>query len=183
MSFPTFLDTCALYGAAISDLLLELAEEGCYRPLWSPHVLDELEKNLSLRVGADKAHDRVEAMRSAFPDALVQGYDNLIPSMSNDPKDRHVLAAAVRANAEVIVTFNLRDFPADSLTAYDIHAIHPDDFLLDQLDLFPEVTIQAVERIAEGYEAPPMTTGEYLVKLVAAGVPRFVAALEKSITN
>lgn len=137
MSFPTFLDTCALYGAAISDLLLELAEEGCYRPLWSTHVLDELERNLGLRVGSNKAHHRIEAMRTAFADALVQGYEDLIPTMTNDPKDRHVIAAAIRANAEVIVTFNLRDFPDDSVVAYDIHAIHPDDFLLDQLDLFP----------------------------------------------
>jgi hypothetical protein len=71
VSFPAFLDTCALYGAAISDLLLELAEEGSYRPLWSTHVLDELEVNLGLRVGSEKAQHRVGAMRSAFPDALV----------------------------------------------------------------------------------------------------------------
>lgn len=182
MSFPTFLDTCALYGAAISDLLLELAEEGCYRPLWSTHVLDELERNLGLRVGPNKAHHRIEAMRTAFPDALVQGYEDLIPTMTNDPKDRHVLAAAIRANAEIIVTFNLRDFPDDSVVAYGIHAIHPDDFLLDQLDLFPEITIRAVEILAEGYEAPPMSTSEYLQKLIAAGAPKFAAAIENSVT-
>jgi predicted nucleic acid-binding protein len=181
VSFPAFLDTCALYGAAISDLLLELAEEGSYRPLWSTHVLNELEVNLGLRVGSEKAQHRVCAMRTAFPDALVQGYENLIPSMTNHQKDRHVLAAAIRANAEVIVTFNLRDFPVDSLIAYDIQAIHPDDFLLDQLDLFPEVTIRAVESIAEGYEAPPMSTAEYLLKLVSAGVPRFAAAIENAV--
>ena len=120
-------------------------------------------------------------MRTAFPDALVQGYEDLIPTMTNDPKDRHVIAAAIRANAEVIVTFNLRDFPDDSVVAYDIHAIHPDDFLLDQLDLFPEITIRAVEIIAEGYEAPPMSTSEYLQKLIAAGAPKFAAAIENSV--
>jgi len=74
---------------------------------------------------------------------MVTGYDSLIDGMTNDPKDRHVLAAAVRANAEVIVTFNLRDFPEPALKPYDILTVHPDDFLLDQLDLYPGLTIEA----------------------------------------
>ena len=116
-------------------------------------------------------------MNEAFPDALVQGCESLIPSMTNHEKDRHVLAAAVRANAEVIVTFNLNDFPDESLLAYDIKALHPDDFLLDQLDLYPEITIRGVENIAAGYESPPMSTSGYLQKLVAAGVPKFATAI------
>jgi hypothetical protein len=76
-------------------------------------------------------------MSRSFPDALVTGYESLVDGMTNHPKDRHVLAAAVRANAEVIVTFNLRDFPEPALKPYDIAAIHPDDFLLDQLAVGP----------------------------------------------
>lgn len=74
-------------------------------------------------------------MRTAFPDARVTGYESLIPAMTNHPKDRHVLAAAARADAAVIVTANLKDFPAAALEPYQIDAVHPDDFLLDQLEL------------------------------------------------
>jgi len=182
MSFPAFLDTCTIFGAAVNDLFLELAEEGSYRPLWSSHVLGELESNLADRIGAQPASDRVNAMRDAFPDALVTEYELLIPSMTNDPKDRHVLAAAVRANAEVIVTFNLRDFGDEALAPYDITAIHPDEFLLDQLDLYPELTVKSVEHIAEGYESPPMTTLDFLEKLERGGVPKFAEAIRGALS-
>ena len=76
-------------------------------------------------------------MTRSFPGADVTGYESMIGGMTNDPKDRHVLAAAVRADAEAIVTFNLKDFPEAALEPYGITPIHPDDFLLDQLDLYP----------------------------------------------
>ena len=63
--------------------------------------------------------------------------------MTNDPKDRHVLAAAIRSRARVIVTLNLRDFPESSLSQYGIAAQHPDDFILDQIDLHSDSTRQA----------------------------------------
>lgn len=182
MSFPAFLDTCTIFGAAVDDLFLDLAEKGFYRPLWSSNILGELERNLADRVGADNAADRVNAMRDAFPDATVDGYESLIPRMTNDPKDRHVLAAAVRANAEVIVTFNLNDFSENALDPYDLSAIHPDEFLLDQLDLYPDLTVKAVESIAEGYESPPMTALAYLDKLERAGVPKFAAAVRRVLS-
>jgi len=74
-------------------------------------------------------------MRRSFPDAEVAGYATLIDSMTCDEKDRHVLAAAVRSDAEVLVTFNVTDFPEASVKSYDIEVVSPDDFLLDQLDL------------------------------------------------
>lgn len=118
-------------------------------------------------------------MQSAFPDAEVKGYDDLIGGLTCDPKDRHVLAAAIRANAEVIVTFNLKDFPATALDPYDLEAIHPDEFLLDQLDLFPVLTLDAVYEIASGYENPPMTPETLLDRLETAGVHRFVEAVRE----
>jgi hypothetical protein len=75
--------------------------------------------------------------------------------MTCDPKDRHVLAAAVRADAQVLVTFNLTAFPDDSLAPYDIAVISPDDFLLDQLDLYPGQTVAALRAQASSYRAPP----------------------------
>jgi predicted nucleic acid-binding protein len=130
--FPAFLDTCVLYPAYLCDTLLRLAEASAYRPLWSVDVLSELRRNLIDRgIPADRVDRRIAQMSRSFPDALVTGYESLIDGMTNHPKDRHVLAAAVRANAEVLVTFNLTDFPGPALKPYDVDAVHPDEFLLD----------------------------------------------------
>ena len=181
MAFPVFLDTCAMYGGALNDVFLELAENGAFRPLWSAHVLEELETNLALRLGAPAAHSRVQTMRNAFPDAEVLGYEHLIEAMTCDRKDRHVVAAAVRADAQVIVTFNLKDFPPDSVQPYDIDVIHPDDFLLDQLDLYPSLTLRVIEDISGAYEKPAMTANELLELLRKAGVPKFATATSARI--
>ena len=128
MTFPALLDTCVLYPAYLCDTLLRLAEAEAYRPLWSADILTELRRNaVEAGIPADLVDRRVAQMSHSFPDAMVTGYDSLIDGMTNDPKDRHVLAAAVRANAEVIVTFNLRDFPEPALKPYDILDVHPDD--------------------------------------------------------
>lgn len=141
-TFPAFLDTCSLYGSYLCDTLLRLAEAGTYRPLWSAGVLEELERSLISRsLPAEAVSYRVSEMRRSFPDAEVIGYQALAEAMTCDPKDRHVLAAAVRGDAEVLVTFNTGDFPAESVEQYDITVVHPDDFLLDQLDSYPGATI------------------------------------------
>ena len=108
-----------------------------------------------------------------FPDAMVDGYEDLIEGMTCDRKDRHVLAAAVRANAEVLVTFNLKDFPPASTERFDIEVVHPDDFLMDQLDLFPGLTVATLEHLVEIYDSPAMTIEELLQVLSRAGVPKF----------
>lgn len=93
--FPAFLDTCTLYGAYLCDSLLRLAEAGTYRPLWSADVLDELERALVARGLEKKAVTRrIGEIRRAFPDAEVRGYENLVETMTCDPKDRHVLAGS-----------------------------------------------------------------------------------------
>jgi hypothetical protein len=137
---------------------LRLAEANTYRILWSAEVLDEVGRNLPrLGVAQDKARTRIRQMCETFPDAMVTGYEALVPAMTNDPKGRHVLAAAVRADAAVIVTSNLKDFPASALDPYDLNAVHPDDFLLDQLDLYPAQTLRCVgEQIAAHRNPAPL---------------------------
>src|SRR5262245_16563832 len=149
MPFPAFLDACVLYPAYLCDTLLRLAEASAYRPLWSADVLTELRRNLIDRgIPVERVDRRITHMTRSFPDALVTGYESLSDGMTNDRKDRHVLAAAVRANAEVLVTFNVGDFPQPALKPYDVAAIHPDEFLLDQLDLYPGVTVDVLRRQA-----------------------------------
>ena len=130
MPFPAFLDTCALYGAALTDTLLRIAEQDAFRPMWSPDVLEELRRNLNKIPGlAERAADRrIRAMTEAFPEAMVEGYEPLIAGMTCDPKDRHVLAAAVHSDSQVLVTFNVDDFPESSVAGFDIAVVHPDDF-------------------------------------------------------
>jgi predicted nucleic acid-binding protein len=177
-TFPAFLDTCTIYGAYLCDTLLRLAEAGTYRPLWSAGVLEELERNLlRLELSQESITYRISQMQHAFPDAEIRGYESLIDSMTCDEKDRHVLAAAVRANAEVLVTFNVDDFPAESTEPYDITLSHPDEFLLDQLDLYPGITLAVIRSQAAAYKSPEMTPGELLGRLAAAGVPRFAAEM------
>lgn len=182
MTFPALLDTCVLYPAYLCDTLLRLAEAEAYRPLWSADIMRELQRNLiEAGVREERVNRRISEMVRSFPDAMVTGYESLIDGMTNDLKDRHVLAAAVRANAEVIVTFNLTDFPESAAKLYDIVAVHPDEFLLDQLDLYPGQTIQVLEQQAASYRREPTTVGQLLPLLDRTGLPKFAAEVRRHI--
>lgn len=176
MAFPAFFDTCALYGATLNDVVLRLADSGAFRPLWSDDVLEEVRRNvIDDGYAAAEIDRRLDAMREYFPDALVEGYADLVETMTCHPKDRHVLAAAVRANADVLVTFNLKDYPPESTAAFDVEVIHPDEFLLDQIDLYPGLVLRTLRELVEDYDSPPLTIDDVLNTLARAGVPRFAA--------
>lgn len=182
MTFPALIDTCVLYPAYLCDTLLRLAEAEAYRPLWSADILAELRRNVvEAGIPADRVDRRIGQMSHSFPDAMVTGYDSLIDGMTNDPKDRHVLAAAVRANAEVIVTFNVRDFPVPALKPYDILAVHPDDFLLDQLDLYPGLTVEVLEQQAASYRREATTIAGLLPLLERTGLSQFTAEVRRHV--
>jgi hypothetical protein len=182
--FPVFFDTCVLIKPYLCDTLLTIAETGLYRPLWSAGVLAELDRNLRRlgRPDAQIAH-RLSQMTASFLDAKVLGYESLITSMTNDPKDRHVLAAAVRGGAEVLVTENIKDFPGQALAPFDIAAVHQDDFLLDQLDLSPALVFAGLARQVSRYRREPRTIDDLLDVLSSAGhgCPRFAAACRERL--
>jgi predicted nucleic acid-binding protein len=180
--FPVFLDTCVLLRPYLCDTLLSVAEAGVYRPLWSPMVMTELERNLARRgLNQKQIAHRLDQMNGAFPDALVVGYEALISKMTNDPKDRHVLAAAVRGGAEVLVTENIRDFPATAVRLYNIKVVSQDAFLLDALDLQPAGVLAALRRQASRYHREPRTIESLLAILggAASGCPRFKHACDQ----
>ncbi|MEV4637959.1 PIN domain-containing protein [Actinoplanes sp. NPDC049548] len=182
MAFPAFLDTCVLFPASLCDTLLRLAEAQAFRPLWSGDVMTELHRNLVKRdLPAERVDRRIVQMTTSFPDAMVTGYESLIAGMTNDLKDRHVLAAAVRAHAEVIVTFNLKDFSTAALEPYDIAAVHPDDFLLDQLDLYPGVTLHALRAQAAAHRREPKSVAGVLAMLERTGLPQFAAEVRRHL--
>ena len=135
---PVVLDTCVLVGAGLRDTLLRLAETpALYSPRWSDHIIGELERTLQKRFGKSPQQTGrlVQELHRAFPEACVSGYSDVIPTLLNHEKDRHVLAAAVRCRAQSIVTFNTRHFPPDAVCPYDVDVIHPDDFLANQFCL------------------------------------------------
>jgi predicted nucleic acid-binding protein len=182
--FPAFLDTCVLVKPYLCDTLLSIAEAGLYSPLWSPMVMAELERNLARR-GLDEKRimHRLDQMNGAFPGAAVTGYEALITDMTNDPKDRHVLAAAVRGSAEVLVTENLRDFPPAAVRPYGIQVVSQDAFLLDQLDLRPADVLDALRRQASRYHREPRNVAALLTILgsQASGCPDFAQACQQAL--
>ena len=96
-----------------------------------------------------------------------------------DPDDRHVLAAAIRSNADAIVTFNLKDFPPEYLEEFQVDVIHPDDFIFHQIDLAPNVCCQAVREQRKSLKNPPYTVDEFLPILQRQQLPQTVSALQQ----
>jgi len=173
--FTALLDACVLYPIGICSVLLDVAEAGLYRVLWSEQILDEALRNILMDrpdLTAVDLGQRFDAMRRAFPDAAVVGYEHLIDAMTNHPGDRHLLAAAVRGRADVIVTDNLKHFPPAALEPYGIEAQSPDEFLSYAFDLDPERIVIALDTQAEARQRPPNTLGDSLTAL-ASKLPEF----------
>jgi predicted nucleic acid-binding protein len=140
MAAVVVLDACVLYPASIRDLLVRLAQTGLFRARWTDRILDECFRSIvQARPDLMGKLDRTrKLMESAVPDALVRDYEILAETLTlPDENDRHVLAAAIRAGAQVIVTTNLRDFPPGALAPFDVEAQHPDTFILHLLSLDP----------------------------------------------
>lgn len=129
MPFVALLDANVLYPAYLRDLLLRLAQAGVYQPRWSAEILDEVVRNVKKgrdAMGQEKVDRMISLMKQHFEDAEVAGYEGLVPAMTNDPKARHVLAAAITGGADLIVIYNLRHFPPHSCEPYNIDAQGPD---------------------------------------------------------
>ena len=182
--FTALLDACVLYPAPLRDLLIETAKTGIYRARWSDAIHDEwiaalLERRPDLPPEV-LARTR-ELMNVAIPDCLVTGYEDVIPSLQlPDPDDRHVLAAAIAGRADVIVTFNLKDFPGTVLSAFGLEAQHPDTFLSHQMSLDPNGMLLAVRKIRRRLTNPQKTPDEYLSTLRNNQLVFVASELEKT---
>lgn len=167
--FTALLDACVLYPAPVRDLLIETANTGVYRARWSDEIHDEWSRHLQAnnpKVTPQTVARVRELMNIAVPDALVTGYESLIPTLNlPDPDDRHVLAAAIVGRADVIVTTNLKDFPSDLLAPFGIEAQHPDEFLMHQRDLNHDRFLECVKRIRSRLVNPELSPDEYIERL------------------
>lgn len=183
--FSALLDACVLVPIALADTLLRLAEADLYRPLWSETILDEMVmalEEIHPDLGDGRARHRAEVMQKQFEDACVTGWQGLLSGLElPDPDDRHVLAAALRGRADVIVTANLSDFPESVLRTFNLGLQSPDDFLLNQLDLDPDRTIQALREQAVAARRPSRTVSESLTLLGRCGVSRFAEAAARQL--
>ena len=148
----------------IRDLLLWFAHYDLYTPKWSKHIFDEWDE-VMMRKGI-KVEDRIKRMaiiNEAFPDALVENYESLIGMLElPDEKDKHVLAVAIKTNANLIVSNNLKDFPSEYLAGFSISAKNADDFLTDMVDLNHDTSIRAFKDLVLNKKNPPYDEFEVL---------------------
>ena len=161
---------------------MELAMSGLFRARWSADIHREWMEAVARKVGVEMA--QLEATRrsmdGAVPDALVMGYEDLIPALTlPDPDDRHVLAAAIRCGASAIITFNAKDFPQAELAKYGVHTRNPDDFIRDVDGLNPGVVVEAARADRLHYRNPPLSIDECIEGIKTAGLPMVAWRLNK----
>lgn len=173
------LDANLLMTRYLRDLLLSLAERRLYRPRWSPDLMIEMQRAVQRRAGeawdsvrAQRIARTIELVNRAFPDACVEGYADLIETLQlPDPDDRHVLAAALTGNADVIVTFNLKDFPAAALAPHGVEAIPPDAFISRLVDAAPSEVLAAIKTMTMRWQRPAVHVAQALERYRARWGP------------
>jgi predicted nucleic acid-binding protein len=184
-AFTALFDANVLYPSELRIFLLHLVLSGLFRAKWTAEILEEwIAAVLAKR--PDLSQNKLARTRALMDehaiDALVTGYEALIPSLQlPDPNDRHVLAAAIRARADVIVTANLRDFPAGLLAPLAMEAQHPDEFVLHLLDLSPTLVVKAAQDHRQSLKNPAMSVEAYLTALERQGLTQTVSMLREYI--
>ncbi len=177
--YSAVLDACVLVPMALCDLLLRLAEEpALYRPLWSERILTEMTKALKTKLhrSSKEVAWRRQQMKEAFPEAMVAVPSALLKAVEcvPDKNDRHVLAAAIVAHATTIVTQNSRHFPKECCEKYGVVCRKPDDFLIDQYHLHPQLLLDKLDDQAAGISQ----NREFVVASLKPAVPKFCKLLD-----
>ncbi|MGL5952432.1 MAG: PIN domain-containing protein [Providencia rustigianii] len=181
--FPVVLDACVLYPSLLRDLLMHLAIAGLYQAKWTDVIHNEWQRNLLINrpdLSTSQLNRTSALMNIALPDAKIEQYEPLIDGLElPDLDDRHVVAAAIKSNAKIIVTLNLKDFPKKYLKRLDMEALHPDEFISDLFDLNHALALSAVRKQRINLKKPKINTHEYFDALLRQGLPMTVKALEK----
>lgn len=181
--FSALFDANVLYSVPVTDIVMELASTGLFRALWSDDIGDEWVRSVA-RDRPDLPVEKIERRRTnmahALPQARVTGYRKLIAGLDlPDPDDRHVLAAAIAGRADVIVTFNLVDFPPDAVEPFGIEVQHPDEFLNHQKTLSEPLFLQCVKNIRARLSQPKYTADAYIDNLRSCHLQIISSELER----
>jgi predicted nucleic acid-binding protein len=176
--FIVVLDACVLYPAPIRDVLLSLAAEGLFIVKWSHIIQNEWLRNL-LENRADLKKEQliqtVKAMNLAFPDANVENFEDFISGIKlRDKDDRHVLACAIRCNADLIVTFNIKDFSTEELAKFGIELQHPDELISNLIGINPKLASKAFNKMVKRLKNPKKTKDEVLTTLEKCGLKKSI---------
>lgn len=171
--FKVLLDACVLINFGLCDLFLRLAEAPrMLFPLWTGKILEEVQSTQQSRLKPpwpkENSNRWREAVETAFPEAMITGYEPLKAQVTNDTGDRHVLAAAIHGQADLIVTFNLRHFPAEALNMWSMTASHPSDYLIALYSLDPGLVVSRLDAIARKRQLPPERVLAHLRKSLPA---------------
>jgi predicted nucleic acid-binding protein len=184
-NFTAVFDACVLYPAPLRDLLMSVALTDQFRARWTEDIHNEWTRNLLNKrpdLTEEQLQRTVEMMNRAVPDCLVDNYGDYMDSLGlPDPDDRHVLAAAIKCQADVIVTNNLKDFPRSELEKFDIEAQSPDTFLSHLFDLDPIRFCGAVREQRARLKNPEHTADELLDIFYNQGLPLTVSKLKNVI--
>lgn len=176
--FTALADACVLAGALKRNLILSLAKADFFRVRWSQPILDETQKAIEeILVGKGdeqsvaKAQKARAAMEAAFPEACVETHDDIItiPDL-RDPKDLHVVVAAVKTKAAIIVTDNIKHFPDTVLSRYALFARTADDFIADAIDLDQPRALTTIEAMRQRLHKPELTHEALLLRMEATGL-------------
>ena len=177
--YSAVLDACVLVPMSLCDFLMRLAEEpAMYRPLWSDQILTEMTKAMKTKLhrSSTEVAWRRQQMNQAFPEAMVGVPSELSKALEciPDENDRHVLAAAVMAHANAIVTQNTKHFPKACLEKFGVLCQTADDFLIHQYHLCPQLLLDKLDDQAAGISQ----TREFVIRSLATSAKEFVKILE-----
>ena len=180
--FPVILDACVLATGALCDLYLRLAEPPrLYTPIWTSEILTEVHRTQTTKLKRPYTKELADYWQSevakAFPEAVVLGWEDLVVAMKNNEKDRHVLAAAVKARSSLIVTFNLKHFPPSVLKPLGIDAVHPQEYLLTLWSMNAGVVMGKLAAIARDEK---IEIQDVLIRL-GKSVPRFSSQIMQAM--
>jgi predicted nucleic acid-binding protein len=183
-SFAALFDADVLASVRLTDIAIRLARTGLFRMLWSATIHNEWGRvvaKLHPHITAEQIDRRRSQMDLAMPQALVADFEMLVGGLAlPDPDDRHVLAAAIKARADVIVTFNLKDFPDAALEPFGIEAQHPDVFLSYQRTLDETRFLRVIKEARAALINPPVTADDYVAGLRRQGLQTIADELEKA---
>ena len=172
--YTVILDANVLYPQLLRDTLLSLAGANLYHARWSATINAEWVRNLAKNKPdiADKLSEVVKLMCASVPDCLVTHYEMLADSIElPDRDDRHVVAAAIVGHADAIVTFNLKDFPRAVLQPYGIEVQHPDEFVVNQLQLKKIPALSAIKKMRARWTNPARSAQELITAFELRGLP------------